>query len=101
MDNGKVSFSNPVRQSLYTYTDCLNGGKTKAEAAAAMTEKIFPGKWKKMFQFDRQPDLEPILAGAKCVGVEMSVPMPGHVISEKMRNVVAGTVEHLDMLIKG
>ena len=54
-----------------------------------------------MFQFDRQPDLEPILAGAKCVGVEMSVPMPGHVISEKMRNVVAGTVEHLDMLIKG
>ena len=30
----KVSFSNPVRQSLYEFQDCLHGGKDKAEAAA-------------------------------------------------------------------
>lgn len=43
LDNGKVSFSNPVRQSLFTYEDCLNGGKPKAVAAADALRRIFPG----------------------------------------------------------
>lgn len=43
VDNGKVSFSNPVRQNLYTHEDCLNGGKDKALAAAENLKKIFPG----------------------------------------------------------
>ena len=43
VDNGKVSYSNPVRQSLFNFEDCLDGGKPKAEAAAQMLTKIFPG----------------------------------------------------------
>jgi hypothetical protein len=35
IDYGTVQHSNPVRQSLYVYDDCLEGGKPKAEAAAA------------------------------------------------------------------
>ncbi len=34
VDNSVVSFSNPVRQSLYAFADCLDGGKPKAQAAA-------------------------------------------------------------------
>ena len=43
VDNAKVSYSNPVRQSLFTFEDCLNGGKPKAVAAAETLKKIFPG----------------------------------------------------------
>lgn len=42
VDNGKVSFSNPARQTLFEFEDCLNGGKPKAEAAAARLKAIFP-----------------------------------------------------------
>jgi len=27
LDSGKVSFSNPVRQSLFEFADCLDGGR--------------------------------------------------------------------------
>ncbi len=43
VDNGSVSFSNPVRQTLFEFADCLDGGKPKAEAAAAHLRTIFPG----------------------------------------------------------
>lgn len=43
VDSGKVSFSNPVRQPLFEFADCLDGGKPKAECAAASLKKIFPG----------------------------------------------------------
>lgn len=42
VDNGKISYSNPVRQSLFYFEDCLDGGKFKAEAAAESLKKIFP-----------------------------------------------------------
>lgn len=42
VDNGKVSFNNPTRQSLYTFEDCLEGGKRKAQAAALNLKKLFP-----------------------------------------------------------
>ncbi|KAI0260642.1 hypothetical protein BC834DRAFT_899392 [Gloeopeniophorella convolvens] len=60
VDSGRVSFSNPVRQPLFEFEDCLEGGKPKAEAAAARLKKIFPG-------VDAQ-------------GVSLSIPMPGHPI---------------------
>lgn len=34
IDYSKVSYSNPVRQSLYDYEDTIKGGKPKAETAA-------------------------------------------------------------------
>ena len=43
IDSGKVSFSNPVRQPLFTFNDCLDGGRYKAEAAADALKQIFPG----------------------------------------------------------
>ncbi|OXA51314.1 ubiquitin-like modifier-activating enzyme ATG7 [Folsomia candida] len=67
-DNGNVSYSNPVRQSLYNFDDCSSGGKGKAETAAASLKKIFPG--------------------IKSQAAKIMVPMPGHPIS-------AGTVEQV------
>jgi len=34
--------SNPLRQSLYTLDDCLNGGEFKATAAVESLKRIFP-----------------------------------------------------------
>ncbi|CAD5110770.1 unnamed protein product [Dimorphilus gyrociliatus] len=58
VDNGKISYSNPVRQSLFFFEDSLNGGKPKAETAAINLKKIFPG--------------------VKATGISLSIPMPGH-----------------------
>ncbi len=43
VDNSTVSYSNPVRQSLFVFQDCVNGGRHKAEAAAESLKLIFPG----------------------------------------------------------
>lgn len=43
VDSATVSYSNPVRQPLFEFEDCLNGGKPKAECAAAALKKIYPG----------------------------------------------------------
>lgn len=58
VDNGKVSLSNPVRQSLFEFADCANGGKLKAPAAAEALRRIFPG--------------------VTAEGHVLSIPMPGH-----------------------
>lgn len=58
VDNGKVAFSNPARQSLFTVQDCKDGGALKAEAAAAALASIAP-----------KLDVD---------AVPMSIPMPGH-----------------------
>ncbi|KAI8994652.1 ubiquitin-like conjugating enzyme [Pilobolus umbonatus] len=58
VDNGTVSFSNPVRQPLYHFQDALNGGQPKAEAAAKHIKLIQP------------------TVNAK--GYCLSIPMPGH-----------------------
>lgn len=42
VDYGKVSYSNPVRQSLFTFADALNGGKEKAVTAAKRVNDICP-----------------------------------------------------------
>lgn len=58
VDSGTVSFSNPVRQPLYTFEDCLDGGVPKAEAAAEMLKKVYPS--------------------VQAKGIQMSIPMVGH-----------------------
>ncbi|GJW62661.1 ubiquitin-like modifier-activating enzyme ATG7, partial [Tanacetum coccineum] len=42
VDSGKVAMSNPLRQSLYTLEDCLDGGDLKALAAVKSLKRIFP-----------------------------------------------------------
>jgi ubiquitin-like modifier-activating enzyme ATG7 len=42
VDSARVSFSNPVRQSLFEFEDCLDGGHPKAACAANHLKKIFP-----------------------------------------------------------
>ncbi|KAI0081032.1 E1-like protein-activating [Panus rudis PR-1116 ss-1] len=60
VDSARVSFSNPVRQPLFDFEDCLNGGKPKAACAAEKLKKIFPG--------------------IDAIGYNLSIPMPGHPI---------------------
>uniref|UniRef100_A0A8D8RGY4 Ubiquitin-like modifier-activating enzyme ATG7 n=1 Tax=Cacopsylla melanoneura TaxID=428564 RepID=A0A8D8RGY4_9HEMI len=55
VDNGEVSYSNPARQSLYTFADC---SKKKATVAAQALTQINPG--------------------VKAKGVVLGIPMPGH-----------------------
>lgn len=43
VDSACVSFSNPVRQPLFEFEDCLDGGKVKAVCAADRLKKISPG----------------------------------------------------------
>ncbi|KAF3045795.1 Autophagy protein 7 [Didymella keratinophila] len=75
IDNANVSFSNPVRQPLFNFKDCLQGGARKAERAAEALEEIYPG------------------VDAK--GHAMEVPMLGHPITDS-----AKTKEHFDRLQK-
>ncbi|XP_041349975.1 ubiquitin-like modifier-activating enzyme ATG7 [Gigantopelta aegis] len=79
VDNAKVSYSNPVRQSLFTFEDCLNGGKPKAVAAAESLKKIFPG--------------------VESVGLSLSIPMPGHSIADKALDQTVDDVKKLEELI--
>jgi ubiquitin-like modifier-activating enzyme ATG7 len=68
VDNGKVSFSNPVRQPLFNFKDCLEGGAKKAHRAAEALSEIYPG--------------------VDSVGHVMSVPMAGHPITDLDRTKV-------------
>ncbi|KAI0019373.1 E1-like protein-activating [Xylariomycetidae sp. FL0641] len=75
VDYGAVSFSNPVRQPLFVYEDCLNGGAPKAIRAAEALKQIYPG--------------------VDSHGEVLSVPMLGHPIVEKTK----GDFEKLKSLI--
>ena len=77
VDNGKVSFSNPVRQPLFEFTDCLHGGTGKAETAAASLKKVFPG--------------------ICSIGIDMSIPMPGHSIESN--SIISERIDKLKALI--
>ena len=75
-----MSYSNPVRQSLFTFDDCLNGGRDKAQAAAEALKKIFPAVITK--------------------GVTLTVPMPAHPISASTEIEAKRQYIELEELIK-
>ena len=60
-----MSFSNPVRQPLFDFKDCLNGGARKAYRAAEALAEIYPG--------------------VDSNGYVMSVPMAGHPITDEKK----------------
>jgi len=77
IDNGSVSFSNPVRQPLFNFRDCLEGGKKKAPCAAEALREIYPG--------------------VDAVGHVLSVPMAGHPVTDAART--KAEFEQLQQLI--
>ncbi|KAM9800601.1 ubiquitin-like modifier-activating enzyme ATG7 isoform 1-T4 [Syngnathus typhle] len=81
VDNAKISYSNPVRQPLYEFEDCLGGGKAKAIAAVERLTKIFPG--------------------VNAEGFNMSIPMPGHPVNFSQATLAQAQkdVEQLEKLI--
>lgn len=79
VDNSHISYSNPVRQSLFTFEDCLDGGKHKAMAAADALKRIFPNTNSK--------------------GISLSIPMPGHPVMDHMITQIKNDVEVLNNLI--
>jgi len=82
VDSGDVAFSNPVRQSLFEFEDCLDGGKPKAAAAAEALVRIFPG--------------------ADASGVKLSIPMPGYPVKDcpEAQQGVLDSVNQLDQLVQ-
>jgi len=79
VDSARVSFSNPVRQPLFEFEDCLNGGKPKAACAAERLKKIFPG--------------------VNSSGHSLSIPMPGHPIPPASVEQVKKDVAALEKLV--
>jgi len=80
IDDGRVSFSNPARQSLFTFEDCLDGGKPKARAAAERLKAIVPD--------------------INANYIEMRVPMPGHAVAESERAEVLESIDTLEKEIQ-
>ncbi|TIB02104.1 hypothetical protein E3P96_02235 [Wallemia ichthyophaga] len=79
VDSGTVSYSNPVRQPLFEFEDCAEGGKPKAECAAERLRRIYPG--------------------VQACGVQLSIPMPGHPFPTSSKARVESEVHRLDALI--
>lgn len=73
IDNGKVSYSNPTRQVLFSFQDCLNGGKKKAEAAADGLKNILPTAVSK--------------------GIAAHIPMPGHPVGESLKEETINNIK--------
>ncbi|RZB73669.1 Ubiquitin-like modifier-activating enzyme atg7 isoform D [Glycine soja] len=79
VDNGRVAMSNPLRQSLYTLDDCLNGGEFKATAAVESLKRIFPA--------------------VEAEGIVMAIPMPGHPVQSQEQDSVLDDCKRLCDLI--
>ncbi|KAF2363455.1 THIF-type NAD/FAD binding fold [Trinorchestia longiramus] len=79
VDSGRVSFSNPVRQSLYSFSDCLQGGELKAPAAARALKLIRPS--------------------VVSEGVVLTIPMPGHPPGHQQEHAALATLARLEQLI--
>lgn len=58
VDSGKVSFSNPVRQCLFTFEDSQKPDNYKAPIAAERLKEVYPK--------------------VNVKGIAMAIPMPGH-----------------------
>ncbi|TWU72425.1 Autophagy- protein 7 (Autophagy- E1-like activating enzyme atg7) [Metarhizium rileyi] len=78
VDYGRVSYSNPVRQPLFEFSDCTDGGQPKAAAAAAMLKRIYPG--------------------VESEGHALSVPMLGHPFTDQDKT--RADLERLEGLIE-
>jgi len=76
VDSGKVSYSNPVRQSLFTHNDAATG-RLKAEVASESIQAIMPD--------------------AECRAVVLDIPMPGH--PQTKPDVLRSNIEKMRELV--
>jgi ubiquitin-like modifier-activating enzyme ATG7 len=97
LDSSRVSFSNPVRQPLFEFEDCLDGGKPKAECAADRLKKIFPGVVRLVS--DCVPSFPHFSASKNASGVSLNIPMPGHPIAPASVGQVQADVAKLEKLV--
>uniref|UniRef100_A0A0N4ZMB3 Ubiquitin-like modifier-activating enzyme ATG7 n=1 Tax=Parastrongyloides trichosuri TaxID=131310 RepID=A0A0N4ZMB3_PARTI len=79
VDNSTVSYSNPARQSLYKIQDAIEK-KYKCEAAAEALREIIPN--------------------SVTEGINLHIPMPGHIISESQSEGCYEDFCKLDKLIQ-
>jgi len=84
VDYGRVSYSNPTRQWLFEFEDCVdperpNEGRPKAQAAADRLNKIVPDM--------------------NARGISLSIPMPGHPVAPALQDKVLEDVKQLEELI--
>eukprot|EP01063_Lacrimia_lanifica_P027595 TRINITY_DN3893_c0_g4_i1.p1 TRINITY_DN3893_c0_g4~~TRINITY_DN3893_c0_g4_i1.p1 ORF type:complete len:681 (+),score=214.55 TRINITY_DN3893_c0_g4_i1:88-2130(+) len=79
IDRGNVSYSNPVRQSLFIHDDAVQR-KNKAKAAAEGCRRVYPL--------------------CKAEAVEMNIPMPGHAVTPAQAPDVQKTCEQFEALIE-
>lgn len=110
LDNSKVSFSNPVRQPLFEFGDCLEGGKPKAQCAADGLKKIWPGvvsddRMGRCWLSSRASDVIRtnhslfFCPFQNSTGHQLSIPMPGHPIPASQVESVKKDVQRLEELI--
>jgi ubiquitin-like modifier-activating enzyme ATG7 len=82
VDSGRVSFSNPVRQCLFTFADSQKPDNFKATIAAERLKEVYPN--------------------VDARGVVMGIPMPGHSVGsdpEQHAKLMKTTLE-LEELVK-
>lgn len=104
VDSSKVSYSNPVRQPLFEFEDCLEGGKPKAQCAADSLKRIFPGLASLSRSSSNYNNLilclvSGLLFDQNSAGVELMIPMPGHPVSSESSAPVQQAVTKLEDLI--
>ncbi len=80
VDAGVVAYSNPVRQALFEFGDCIGGQTHKAPAAAAALRRIHPS--------------------VEATGHVLSIPMPGHGVSTAEMTAIREAVTTLHALIE-
>ena len=80
VDSGVVSYSNPVRQTLFTFEDCLDGGKPKAQAAADRLKQVF--------------------TAVDVSAHRLAIPMPGHAVTANETPNIRDDCEKLSELVK-
>ncbi|XP_053962686.1 ubiquitin-like modifier-activating enzyme ATG7 [Anastrepha ludens] len=80
LDNGRVNFSNPLRQTLYTHADAIAGNVMKADIAAIRVKEINPT--------------------SVCTGHVMQIPMPGHTIGASMQQQTEEDLNNIKRLVQ-
>lgn len=110
--------SNPLRQSLYTLNDCLNGGEFKAISAVKNLKLIFPAVVCNIYVHSHEYPLWRYLDGCffinrlflevnlirsessqEAEGVVMAIPMPGHPVPSEQEESVLNDCQRLHDLI--